>query len=104
MRTPIRYFFALLSACCLLTFSGLRAAPNAELPTVERGAHHKIIQSESGATYTALADGMHYESNGQWTESKEEIELFQDGAMARQGPHKTVFAPNLRTAGAVVQS
>jgi hypothetical protein len=44
---------------------------------------------------------MHYLSDGQWLESKEEIELFQDGALARQGQHKVVFAPNLKTRGGI---
>jgi len=101
MKIYHRHLFVLVSALYLVASPILYAAPNAEPAVLERGAHHKVIQSESGATYTAMADGMHYQSDGQWAESREEIELFQDGAIARQGPHKTVFAPNLKTAGAI---
>ena len=58
---------------------------------IERGPHHKIIQLESGQRVTALADGMHYDNGGQWAESREEIELFQDGALARRGQHKVTL-------------
>ena len=44
---------------------------------------------------------MHYWENGQWQESKEEIELFAGGATARQGQHKMIFANNLATVGAI---
>ncbi|MDW8310825.1 MAG: hypothetical protein RMK20_15750, partial [Verrucomicrobiales bacterium] len=42
-----------------------------------------------------------YQDNGQWREAQEVIESFPDGAMARQGAHKVIFAPNLNVAGAV---
>lgn len=52
--------------------------------------------------YTELATGMHYQdANGQWLESKEEIEGFAGGAIARQGQHLVIFANNLNTVGSI---
>ena len=51
--------------------------------------------------YVELATGMHYWENGQWAESKAEIELYGGGAIARQGQHKVIFANNLATVGAI---
>jgi hypothetical protein len=50
---------------------------------------------------TELASGLNYLKDGQWIESKEEIELFQGGAVARQGQFQVIFAPNLNEVGAV---
>jgi hypothetical protein len=44
---------------------------------------------------------MHYLENGEWKETKEEIEATPGGAVARHGPHKVIFANNLNTAGAI---
>ena len=51
--------------------------------------------------YVELATGLHYWENDQWKESKEEIELYPGGAIARQGQHKVIFAYNLATVGAI---
>src|SRR5687767_14601811 len=92
---------AIALPACGLILAGLTLNSAEIAPAVlERGPHHKVLETASGGAYTVLADGMHYESDGQLLESKEEIELFQDGAMARQGQHKVVFAPNLKTPGA----
>src|SRR5438093_4022161 len=80
---------------------------------VERGPHYRVWQRTvletlaDGSTltrqsgYTEIAVGMHYIKDGLWTESKEEIELFQDGAIARQGQIQVIFAPNIATPGAI---
>ncbi len=80
---------------------------------VQRGPHHRVwqkvdhFQAPNGRvqyrtnSYVELATGMHHLVGDQWVESKEEIELFQDGAIARQGQHQVIFAPNLNTAGAI---
>ncbi len=80
---------------------------------VERGPHYRVWQrttkemlANGGVVtrrsgYTELAVGMHYLKDGLWTESKEEIELFQDGAIARQGQIHVIFAPNIATPGAI---
>src|SRR5262245_66538721 len=83
-------------------------------PTVaERGAHHRTWQRVSERvrrdgksikhtnSYVELATGMHYQKDGQWLESKEEIELFEGGAIARQGQHQVIFTPNINTAEAI---
>jgi hypothetical protein len=80
---------------------------------VERGPHHKVWQRfeiETGPDgkefrmprqYTELASGMHYLENGQWKETREEIEIKNGVAVADHGPHKVRFAPNLNSAGAI---
>jgi hypothetical protein len=52
-------------------------------------------------SYVELASGLHYWKDGEWVESKEEIELFQGGAVARNGQHQVIFAPNINSAGAI---
>jgi len=70
---------------------------------LERGPHHRIL--ESIAEYraadgtvvrrtnqiTVLATGMFYESDGQWLETREEIELLAEHAVARSGPHRAIW-------------
>jgi hypothetical protein len=51
--------------------------------------------------FVELATGMHYEQSGEWVESKEVIEDFPGGAIARQGQYRVIFARNLATAGAI---
>ena len=58
-------------------------------------------QVRTNRAFVELATGMHYRSGNQWKESKELIESFPGGAIARCGPHKVIFANNLNTAGAV---
>ena len=53
--------------------------------------------------YTELATGMYYDSNGQWAESKDEIDTYPQGAIARQGQYQVIFANNLNSAGAIDQ-
>jgi hypothetical protein len=46
--------------------------------------------------YTELATGMNYLSNGQWTPSKEEIDIQPDGtAAATQGQHQVYFPSDI---------
>jgi hypothetical protein len=73
----------------------------------ERGAHYRIwerrevettpmgAEVERRISYTELETGMHYWENGQWNESKEEIEIVADHAAAAKGAHKVIFAPNI---------
>jgi hypothetical protein len=76
---------------------------------VERGANHRVWQrttyekTASGQTiprihkYTELATGLHFQKDGQWVESKAEIEILASGAgaTASQGQHKVTFPPDL---------
>ncbi|MEI9962514.1 MAG: hypothetical protein WDM76_15765 [Limisphaerales bacterium] len=57
--------------------------------------------SRTNLAYIELATGMHYWEDNQWKESKEIIEPFPDGAIARYGQHKVIFANNLNTVGAI---
>ena len=45
--------------------------------------------------YVELATGLHYWQDGQWQEAREEIEIFEGHAVARQGQHQVIFAGNL---------
>src|SRR5687767_9730127 len=80
----------------------------------ERGPHHAVYSRLSqyvnsyGEVVTrsngwvTLATGLHYERNGAWIESKEEIEVLPSGyAVARQGQVRIIWAGNANTAGAV---
>jgi hypothetical protein len=91
----------------------LAAAP-ANPVVVERGPHHRVIERtvteklpdgravERKSSYTELATGLHYLSErGEWIESKEEIEIFEGAAVARQGQHQVIFAANLNSPGAI---
>lgn len=45
--------------------------------------------------YTELETGMHYWEDGQWKETREEIEIVADHAVASRGGHKVIFSPNI---------
>jgi hypothetical protein len=45
-----------------------------------------------------LENALHYFEDGQWKESEDLIEPFPGGAVARRGPTKAVFSPELNTA------
>ena len=45
--------------------------------------------------YTVLENGLNYQENGQWQTSEDVIENFAEGAIARRGPHKGIFAHDL---------
>jgi len=68
--------------------------------TYEKAPDGKIITRIH--KYTELATGLHYKNaKGEWVESKEEIETFAGGAIARQGQYQVIFANNLNSAGAI---
>ncbi len=85
----------------------------AEPRIIERGPHHRVIERtvtetlpdgrtiQRKSSYTELAQGMHYLKDGQWVESKEEIEIFNGAAVARQGQIQVIFAANLNSPGAI---
>ena len=50
--------------------------------------------------YTLLDNGLHYQDNGEWKVSEDVIEAFPTGAVARKGPHKTIFSNELNTKAA----
>src|SRR5205085_9857935 len=48
-----------------------------------------------------MASGLNYWEDGQWKESRNEIEITQNGAAATKGQHKVQFAGNANTVGAI---
>ena len=91
----------------------VNGAGEKEIVVTERGPHHRVIErmvrelqpdgtvKERKSSYTELATGLHYLKDGQWLESKEEIEIFNGAAVARQGQHQVIFAANLNSPGAI---
>jgi hypothetical protein len=91
------------------------ATNSVTLRAIDRGPHHTVFENILFDTndfgqitvitnsYTELATALNYQNEvGQWTESKEIIELFNDGAVARQGQTRLIFAPNINfTNGAI---
>lgn len=77
---------------------------------VEQGAHQRVWQRveyepapdggqrEVVHNYTEMETGMNYWENGRWNETKEEIEIAADHAIAAQGGHKVIFSPNISDA------
>lgn len=59
------------------------------------------VSYTTNAAYVEVAAGLNYFANGQWKLSQEVVEPTADGAVARQGQHKVVFASDLATAGAI---
>jgi hypothetical protein len=55
----------------------------------------------TNVAYVELANGLHYWDSGVLKETEEAIVPYSGGAVASQGPHKVIFAPNLATAGAI---
>ena len=76
--------------------SPMPVAPGTDYVVVERGPHHRVLsrvvweRDPAGNTvartnsYYELCTGMHYlDGNGQWAESKEEIDAYPGGAVAQ---------------------
>ena len=94
----------------------LKLPPPTPFRIVGLGANNRLWQRESYEPapdgkvvtrvhrYVELATGLHYRNEqGEWMESKEEIEAFAGGAIARHGQYQVIFANNLNTAGAIDQ-
>jgi hypothetical protein len=92
----------------IIALAGLSAAAVlAQVPpyqVTERGANHRVWQrtayepSPVGKPilrihqYTELAPGLHFLQNGEWVESKEQINILPDGtAAATNGQHQVYF-------------
>ncbi|MCP5517565.1 MAG: hypothetical protein H7A45_09955, partial [Verrucomicrobiales bacterium] len=77
---------------------------------IERGsdfAVYQIITPVPGADgqtvlrtnrFTLLENGLHYREDGRWKESRDLIEPFSEGAIARYGPNQAIFSPDLKAA------
>ena len=106
MKTSI-IIVALLASGLL----SIQAQSAGSYAVVENGANYRIWQkntvqngTNSISSYTEMATGMYYtNSNGQLVESKEEIDTYPQGAIARQGQYQVIFANNLNSAGAIDQ-
>ncbi|HMP81737.1 MAG TPA: hypothetical protein PKA41_03405 [Verrucomicrobiota bacterium] len=59
-------------------------------------------QTRTNRAFIELATGMHYREGDEWKETRELIEPFSGGAIARYGPHTAFFADNLNSSGATV--
>src|SRR6266704_3878510 len=101
-------FAGLLSPVALVVLSPIATTNSATLRALDRGPHHTVYEhilfdtndvgqiTASTNHYTELATGLNFQNDtGQWIESKEIIELFTDGAIARQGQTRVIFAPNI---------
>jgi hypothetical protein len=112
MKTIHRLILTTVPAL-LIPFAPSPAAVETPPSIVERGPHSRVWQWTTSEerpggvrvakqhTVVELATGMHYWAGDQWAESQELIEPFPDGAVARHGQHKAIFAPNLNTRGAI---
>jgi hypothetical protein len=91
--------------------------PNQDTPyaVTERGPNHRVWQRTSYEStpdgkqvphihkYVELSTGLNFwdPNTSQWLESKEQIEAYPGGAVARQGQHKIIFSSNPNTAVAI---
>jgi hypothetical protein len=99
----------------LLVTGAVAWAARPEPIIIERGPNHRVLQHATWQTnasgqvvdrtniYTELATGLHYQENGEWKESRAEIEILPNraGAVARSGGHKVIFGPNLNSEGVI---
>src|ERR1043166_318430 len=68
----------------------------APVVVLERGPHHKVVQTASGGTYTALGTGMNFLRDGQYLEAREEIVIDNNGyGVADQAQHTARFSPSI---------
>ena len=104
---------ALISAAVSSSGAEIHVPQTNDYVIIERGPHHRVWERTgyivapdgqtftNSQTYTELATGMHYWTNGQWLDSKEQIEILADGsARAIQGQHKVFFPADIY-AGAI---
>ena len=94
-----------VSGAFVFVFSSSYAVEVAAPAVVERGPHHAVWQRVTQRTtdygrkyyvtnsYQELASGLNYWRENQWVESREQIEIVQGAAIARQGQHQAAFAP-----------
>ena len=105
--------FAVLTGIVSTVSANPRPPFSTDYSVASRGANQTVssrvtsVADSAGRTvyrtnlFTTLATGKHFWRDGQWHETKAEIELTANGAAATNGPHKVFFAPNLNTVGAV---
>jgi hypothetical protein len=121
----MKTIFAILVALCVSTYwtnaqtasspllvagatTGRPTLQDTPYAVVDRGANHRVWQRTTYETrpdgkqiphihqYTELATGLHYWKNGQWIESKEEVDILPNGAAAAtQGQHQVYFPDDI---------
>ncbi len=104
-----RYILFLCLPC--IVASALAGNETVLATTIERGEDFAIYSSTvqsldpDGKTstrtnrFTLMENALNYQDDsGQWVQSDDLIESFPDGAIARRGPNKAVFSPELNTA------
>ena len=70
---------------------------------VERGLHHRVVQTTNGGSYTELSTGMHFIRGGQLFESQENVLIDANGyGVADQGQHSARFSSSITDSPAVV--
>ena len=109
----------LAAAGLLLTVPVAFAQPVSrdEATIIERGPHHRLWQRvevetndflgqvvyRTNIAYAELETGMHFLSkDGEWAESRPEIELLEDGAAATNLQFQVFFAGNLNAPGPAI--
>jgi hypothetical protein len=65
--------------------------------TVSSGRDASGVVSLRTNQFTLLENHLNYVDNGQWKPSEDLIEAFPDGEVARRGPNKAIFSPDLAT-------
>jgi hypothetical protein len=100
--------------CAVVVSLSVAASIRASEPrVVDRGPHHRTwettremptpdgkTRTETGS-YVELQGGLHRWTEQGWVETNPRIEVFQDGAVARNLQYQAIFAPNLATPGAI---
>lgn len=101
-----RFALALSGTAIILCSDFSSAQSESDFVITERGAHHRVwakvtvITNASGRvsystnSYTELETGMHFLRDGQWVESRAEIEFTTEGAAATNCAHPVAFAPD----------
>jgi hypothetical protein len=106
--TSASFFASMKTLWVIIALAGLSVtairAQEALYQVTERGANHRVWQRtiyETGPDgrpmphvhqYTELTTGLHYLNHGEWTESREQIDLLPDGtAAATNGQHQAYF-------------
>ncbi len=95
-----------------LMLSAVVQADSLRNTEISRGPHHRVLQNVKQIQtprgprlqtnqIVELQGGMHRLVDGNWVATDPKIELFQDGAIARNLQYGAIFAPNLATPGAI---
>jgi hypothetical protein len=96
------------SSPAVLTSAAVLSPATISLP-VERGRDHTVWERYRSETnrlgrvlvhtnrVVELETGKHYLQDGRWVESREEIQIVENGAVATNGPHQAAFAVNVNS-------